>query len=78
MHSPGCARKKINCRRQAAKYRPSKKRRERKRKKKKKEREKEEKFAKKISGAAPPTPRLIKNAELPAVVRRRRKNKMAS
>ncbi len=49
-----------------------------KRKKEKKRRGKEEKFATKFSGAAPPTPRLIKNAELPAVVRRGRKNKMAS
>ena len=77
MHSPGCAGKKINCRRQAAKYRRSKKRRKRKRGKKKKRKRKRREICKKISGAAPPTPRLIKNAELPAVVRRRRKNKMA-
>ena len=57
MHSPGCAGKKINCRRQAAKYRRSKKEERKKRKKEKKRRGKEEKFAKKNSRGLRPRPR---------------------
>ena len=52
MHSPGCAGKKINCRRQAAKYRRSKKRRKRKGGKKKKTTEGP-------IWCAPPLPNLI-------------------
>jgi len=60
MHSPGCAGKKINCRRQAAKYRPSKKRRERKRGKKGKRKRKRREICKKNLGGCAPDPALDK------------------
>jgi len=52
---------------------PARKGRKEREGKSKKERRKEEKLAKKFRGLRPSTPRVIKNAELPAVVRRQRK-----